>query len=71
MKRKFDFHPAFRWEFSNNETKCKLIMGNLLRTIQDTYQIKINSTYILQEAMTYSKLIGPYVSRPIDQHWNA
>ena len=71
MKRKFDFHPAFRWEFSNNETKCKLIMGNLLRTIQDTFQIKINSTYILQEAMIYSKLIGPYVSRPIDQHWIA
>lgn len=70
MRWSFDFHPAFRWEFGNDEYKCKKISATLLRSIQDTYQIRINSTYIPPERMIYSKLYGPYVSRPIDQHWH-
>ena len=54
MKKNYDFHPAFRWEFGNNEQKCKRILGNLLRTIQNTYQITVGSSYISNDEVKLS-----------------
>ena len=69
MNWDFDYHPAFHWEFGNDEEKCKKISGNLLRSIQDTYQIRIDNTYIPRSIMKYTRLDGPYVSRVIDREW--
>ena len=70
MKKNYDFHPAYRWEFDNDEQKCKRVLGNLLRTIQNTYQITVGSSYISNDEVKFSKLNGPYVSRPFDKMWN-
>ena len=53
MKKNYDFHPAFRWEFENNEQKCKRILGTLLRTIQNTYQITVGSSYISNDKVKF------------------
>ena len=69
MNPNFNFHPAFHWDCGNDEAKCKAILGNMFRSLQDTYQIRIDNKYIPRSEMKYSRLDGPYVSRVIDKEW--
>lgn len=54
MNWNYDYHPSFRVEFENNTKRYKSVLGSLLRGIQDTYHIKVNSSYISKEEMKYS-----------------
>ena len=61
--------PALRQERGNQEKACRLILNNYLKSLQNTYQIKITNRYYDTTHIKYTPMYYKYVSRPVDEDW--
>ena len=61
--------PDLRLEHGNHVIPCNIILGNELITIQNTYQIKIKSSYLTRKDFKYARIVAKHPTRIVDKTW--
>ena len=70
MNTECQARAALRLEYENNANKCNSLLGNELKTIENTFQISVKNSYLPRDKIKYHRIVAKHKSRSVDKEWN-